>query len=86
MSLEEAIHKVSALPAKRFCLEKRGLLQASYGADLVVFSADEIGTRGNYVEPDHSPEGIEHVLINGDWALRDGRLEEGTCPGQPLRA
>ena len=86
MSLEDAIRKVSSLPANRFRLEKRGLLRASYCADLVVFSADEIGTQGNYVEPDHAPEGIEHVLINGDWALRDGRLEAGTCSGQPLRA
>ena len=86
MSLEEAIRKVSALPAKRFRLEKRGLLRASYCADLAVFSADEIGTQANYVDPDHAPEGIEHVLINGDWALRDGRLEEGTASGQPLRA
>ena len=85
MSLEEAIHKVSELPAKRFRLEKRGLLRATYCADLIAFSADEIGTRSTYIEPDCAPDGIEHVLINGAWALRQGRLEEGTCSGQPLR-
>ena len=56
-----------------------------FAADLVVFSAEEIGTKSNYVEPNHGPEGIEHVLINGTWSIRDGHLE-GRIGGQPLRA
>ena len=86
MSLEDAIRKVSALPAARFGLEGRGLLQPGNCADLVVFSADEIGTSGNYVEPDRAPEGIAHVFINGSSAIRHGHLEEGEFSGQPLRA
>ena len=85
MSLEEAIRKVSALPAARFGLEGRGLLQAGRCADLVVFSAEEIGTRGDYVEPEHTPDGIQHVMINGAWALRDKSLVGSALPGQPLR-
>ena len=85
MSLEDAIRKVSALPAARFGLQGRGLLQAGYCADLIVFSADKIGTRGDYVEPEHTPDGIEHVLINGAWAQRQGRLDRAICSGQPLR-
>ena len=53
--------------------------------DLIVFSADKIGTRGDYVEPDHTPDGIEHVLINGAWALRQGLLDQAVCAGKPLR-
>ena len=85
MSLEEAIHKVSGLPAARFRLQERGLVRPGYWADLVVFSAEEIGTRSSYVEPRHGPQGIEHVLINGAWSIRHGRLQEQLC-GQPLIA
>jgi hypothetical protein len=37
------------------------------------------------VEPEHTPDGIEHVLINGAWAQRQGRLDRAICSGQPLR-
>jgi len=85
MSLEAAVRKVSALPAARFGLEGRGLLQPGNCADVIVFSADEIGTRGDYNEPNHAPDGIEHVLINGAWALRERRLDSQGLSGQPLR-
>ena len=85
MSLEDAVRKVSALPAARFGLEGRGLLQPGCHADLIVFSAEGIGTRGNYAEPEHAPDGIEHVLINGAWAIRQGRFDQAICSGQPLR-
>ena len=85
MSLEEAIRKVSALPAARFGLEGRGMLRPGCCADLVVFSAEGIGTRGDYAEPDQTPDGIEHVMINGTWALRDRCFEGGQLSGQALR-
>lgn len=85
MSLEEAIRKVSALPAARFGLEGRGMLRPGCCADLVVFSAESIGTRGDYAEPDQTPDGIEHVMINGTWALRDRCFEGGQLSGQALR-
>ncbi len=44
-----------------------------------------IGTRGDYVEQEHTPDGIEHVLINGAWAIRQGRFDQAICSGQPLR-
>ncbi len=85
MSLEEAVRRVSALPAARFRLENRGLVRSGYWADLVIFSAEGIGTRSNYVEPEHGPQGIEHVLINGAWSIRRGHLQE-RFRGRPLRA
>ena len=84
LSLEEAIHKITELPAQRFHLENRGLVQPGNWADITIFAAGEIGTRGNYAEPDHIPEGIEHVLVNGAWVIRQGQLQQ-VFPGQPLR-
>ena len=84
MSLEQAIHKATALPAKRFRLEDRGLVQPGHWADITVFSADEIGTKSSYVDPEHVPEGIAHVLVNGTWAMRQGQLQKH-FPGRPLK-
>ena len=84
MSLEDAIHKVTALPARRFRLADRGLVKPGQGADITVFSATAIGTKSNYDEPSQSPEGIEHVLINGAWALHQGQLQSSFA-GRPLR-
>ena len=51
-------------------------LSPGYHANIIVFSAEEIGTPGNYVEPDCVPQGIEHVLVNGALAVRQGRVQQ----------
>ena len=67
MTLEDAVHKTTYLPAKRFNLKKRGLVRADFYADLFVFSADEIGTEATYLNPDTPSNGIYHVMVNGKW-------------------
>ena len=84
MSLEAAIHKATGQPAERFHLDRQGLLRSDYIASIVVFSAAEIGTKSNYIDPAHPPEGIEHVIVNGVWAVRGGNLQQ-RFPGQPVR-
>jgi N-acyl-D-aspartate/D-glutamate deacylase len=83
-SLEEAVHKATGLPAKRFRLSRRGFLQKGYWADVVAFDPARIGTRSDYLEPDAPPEGIVHVLVNGAWVIQNGCLQE-RYPGQALR-
>ena len=84
MSLEEGVHKATGLPAQRFRLQGRGIVAEGNWADLVVFSAEEIGTKATYEEPDLPPEGIRHVFVNGEWVLQDGLLREELA-GQALR-
>jgi dihydroorotase/N-acyl-D-amino-acid deacylase len=76
LSLEEAIAKTSGLPASRFKLKGRGSIIPGKFADLVVFDALKIGTRADYANPAQEPEGIHHVLVNGEFAVRDGKLTE----------
>jgi len=84
MPLEAAVHKATGQPAARFRLERQGLLQEGYTANVVAFSAEEIGTRGDYVEPDQVPDGISHVLVNGAWAVKEGELQR-QYSGRPVR-
>ena len=82
--LETAIHKSTGQPAARFHLQQQGLLQPGFMANIVCFSAAEIGTKSNYVEPDTAPDGIAHVLVNGAWAVHHGHAQQ-QFSGRPMR-
>jgi len=84
MSLEEGVCKATGLPAQRFGLSGRGVVAPGYWADLVVFSPEQIGTKATYEHPELAPEGIEHVMVNGQWALRQGISTEALA-GTALR-
>ena len=85
LSLEEAVRKSSALPAKVFGIEKRGTLEKGGFADLVVFEPERLGTRANFYEPRIHPEGVDHVFINGEAVVKDGTFQKGGLPGTMLR-
>jgi N-acyl-D-amino-acid deacylase len=72
MSLEEGVKKITSLPAKRFKIEKRGLVKEGYFADLVIFDPAEIEDRATFEEPFRISKGIKYVIVNGAIALEDG--------------
>lgn len=84
LSLEEAIRKMTALPAKRFGLKGRGLVREGYYADIVVFDPEKIIDRSTFGNPFRYPEGIVHIFINGVPVVEDGR-HNGNLPGKMLR-
>ena len=65
LSLPEAIHKITAKPAERYCLKDRGLLAPGAFADIVVFQADAIDSPATYESPEQAPVGIRAVYRNG---------------------
>ncbi len=83
ISLEEAIRKTSALPAKVLGLNDRGILKAGMAADIVVFDPDKIIDKATYTDPHQFPEGIKHVLVNGKSVIKQGR-HTGATPGAAL--
>ncbi|HSM04733.1 MAG TPA: D-aminoacylase [Longimicrobiales bacterium] len=83
LTLEEAIRKMTSWPAARMGLADRGLLREGFWADLVVFDLDRIADRATYDEPTLFPEGVDHVLVNGEVVIRDGR-HTGARPGVVL--
>jgi len=72
MSLEEAIHKMSGLPARTIGMRDRGLLQVGLAADVVVFDPETVIDHATYEEPTRMSDGIVHVIVNGRMAWQDG--------------
>jgi N-acyl-D-amino-acid deacylase len=72
MSLEQAIRKMSGLPAATIGMVDRGLIATGMAADITVFDPNTVIDRATYENPAVPSEGIRHVLVNGTPALRDG--------------
>ena len=75
--LEEAVYKLTALPATNLKIKNRGFLKAGYYADVVLFDADKIKENATYAKPHQYATGKEHDFVNGIQLLKDG---EHTAP------
>lgn len=72
MPLETAVHKMTAMPAQRLHLRDRGTVVPGAFADLVVFDPDTVADRATFEDPHQYPVGIPHVLVAGQFVVRDG--------------
>ncbi|MFZ8960462.1 MAG: N-acyl-D-amino-acid deacylase family protein [Flavobacteriaceae bacterium] len=81
ISLEEAVYKLSGLPATNLKLQKRGLLKAGYFADVVVFDPNEIQDLATFENPMQYATGVEQVFVNGAQVLENGGFT-GAMPGK----
>jgi N-acyl-D-amino-acid deacylase len=82
--LEEAVHRMTGLPARKFGLAGRGVVRAGAFADLVLFDAARILDAGTYEDPHRPPQGVAHVFVNGEQVVREG-AHTGARPGRALR-
>jgi N-acyl-D-amino-acid deacylase len=82
--LEEAVRRLTSLPAHNLRLQRRGLLEPGYFADVVVFDPERIQDHATYDEPHQYATGVEHVAVNGTLVLRDGE-HTGALPGRVVR-
>ncbi|HSC73890.1 MAG TPA: D-aminoacylase [Gaiellaceae bacterium] len=82
--LEEAIRRLTSLPAWTLRLRGRGLLEPGYCADVVVFDPSRITDHATFDEPHQYATGVEHVAVNGTLAVRD-RDHTGALPGRVVR-
>ncbi|SCG52900.1 N-acyl-D-amino-acid deacylase [Micromonospora echinaurantiaca] len=83
LSLTEAVHKMTGLPARRFGLHERGLLADGYAADLVILDPAETVDGATYDEPLAPPRGIRHVLVDGRVVVDGDRVTDAR-PGRVL--
>ncbi len=84
LSLEQALHKMTSLPASRIRLRDRGRLAAGLAADVVVFDPATVADRATFEEPFQYPVGMKAVVVNGVVALRDDRRST-TMTGRAVR-
>jgi N-acyl-D-amino-acid deacylase len=84
LSLEEAIRRMTSLPAGRLGLRDRGRVRPGYRADLLVIDAGRVGERSSFMEPRLPAEGIDDVLINGVRLVEAGRFTPAPA-GRVLR-
>jgi N-acyl-D-aspartate/D-glutamate deacylase len=85
LTLEEAIHKMTGQPAAKLSLTDRGLLKPGMAADLVVFDPVTVSDRATYKNPHQYAEGIDCVMVNGQFAVRDS-VHTGARTGQVLKS
>jgi dihydroorotase/N-acyl-D-amino-acid deacylase len=83
LSLEEAVRKMTSLPASRMGLADRGIVRTGLVADLVAFDPDTVRDRATYEAPLQYSEGMPYVAVNGQLVVDGGRITEAR-PGRPL--
>lgn len=83
ISLEEAVRRLTGLPATNLGLQDRGLLKTGMFADVVVFDPKTIADRATFEQPHQYAVGMQHVFVNGVPVLKDGE-HTGATPGRAL--
>src|SRR5436309_11467561 len=84
LPLEDAIRKMSALPAQRMRLTDRGVLKAGMWADVVIFDPARVRDLATFENPNQLSEGMQYVLVNGVPVIDEGKMT-GALPGRVLR-
>ena len=84
LTLEQAIHKMTGMPAERVGLRDRGLLREGYYADLTMFDPKRVMDRATFETPNQYPAGITYVIVNGQISVDDGKRTSALA-GRALR-
>lgn len=84
ISLEDAIRKMTSLPAQTFGLRDRGLVREGFAADLVIFDEKMVGDKATFENPHQYAVGFSSVIVNGK-VVFDGAALTGEMPGMALR-
>ncbi len=83
LTLENAVRKMSSLPASFLKMKDRGLLLRGYKADIIIFDPETVRDNGTYADPRQYSTGIEHVIIDGKISIENGEYD-GDLNGKVL--
>lgn len=83
ITLEDAIRKMTSMPALAFRFNDRGLLREGFVADVVVFNPDTVIDKATFEKPHAYPDGIDYVIVHGQLVIDNGELT-GKLPGKPV--
>lgn len=84
VTLEDAIRKMTSLPAQTFNLRDRGQIREGFAADVVIFDENKVADKATFEQPHQYAEGFSTVIVNGKIVF-DGIKMTGAMPGQPLK-
>jgi len=84
ITLQDAIRKMTSLPAANIGIRERGQLKAGFFADIVVFDPDAVQDHATFAKPLQYATGVKHVFVNGEQVLKDGE-HTGATPGRVVR-
>lgn len=84
IGLEEAIRRMTSLPAQKFNLKNRGYIKEGYYADIVIFDENEISDASEYNQPHQYSKGIKYVWVNGALSIENG-IQNNTRKGVAIR-
>ncbi len=84
ISLEEAIRKLTSLPASNLKIKKRGILKVGNYADIAIFDFDKVQDHATFEKPHQYASGMIHVFVNGTQVLKDGE-HTGAMPGRVVK-
>lgn len=82
--IEDAIYKMTGLPAQKLGLKNRGILKEGYFADITIFDQKAIGEKATFTKPHNYSRGIKYVLVNGKLTIKDGE-HKGVMNGKILK-
>jgi N-acyl-D-amino-acid deacylase len=83
ITLQEAIRKMTSMPAAAFRFKDRGLLREGFAADVTIFGPDRVSDRATFEKPHAYSEGFAYVIVNGQVVLENGKLS-GALPGTSI--
>jgi len=84
-SFEEAVRMMTSLPARVVGFDNKGVIRPGMDADLVVFDPHTVGSPATYDDPRQYPDGMPHVLVNGEFVVKDHK-HTGATPGTVVRS
>lgn len=84
LSIEEAVRKVTSLPAQIMGIRGKGLLQVGLDADLNLFYPENLKEKGNYLNPRQYAEGMDYVFVMGEAVILKGK-RTACCPGKVIK-
>jgi N-acyl-D-amino-acid deacylase len=84
LTLEEAVKRMTSLPANRLGLHDRGLIAPGMAADLVIFDPDRLTDRATFTDPLQYSEGVDYLMVNGVLVIDEEQLT-GALPGAVIR-
>jgi N-acyl-D-amino-acid deacylase len=84
LTIENAIRKMTSLPAQKLGLQDRGLIKEGMYADIVVFDPEKVTDKATFADPHQYAEGIQYVIVNGKTVVEKGK-HTGSLSGRVLR-